>query len=106
MPGAISINGKIRGLSGFLLARLGISEDELRDAIAHASSEGDVAAWLRERSDPAAYPEINATLQRIRPKHADDEAYFRNEYADTLTLHPDLEFIIDIVDADDKRRFP
>src|SRR5579863_1375878 len=37
--GGYIINGKIRGLSGFLLARLGISEDELRDAVAHASSE-------------------------------------------------------------------
>ena len=104
-PGGYFINGTIRGISGFLLTRLGIGEEELREAIAQASNEGDVAVWLRERADPSQYPAINATLQRIRPKHSDDEAFFRNEYAETLVQHPDLEFIMDIVDADDKRRF-
>jgi hypothetical protein len=103
--GVYFINGQIKGISGYLLERLGIGESELRDAIARAASEDDVARWLREHSDAAQYPAINATLRRIKPKHAEDEAYFRKEYAATLSRRPDLEFIVDIIDADDERRF-
>ncbi|HET6275944.1 MAG TPA: DUF5069 domain-containing protein [Candidatus Cybelea sp.] len=99
--GGYFINGRIKGISGYLLERLGITESELRQAVARAGTEDDVAAWLRERVDPSEYPAINATLRRIRPKHAEDEAYFRRAYAATMARHPDLEFIIDIVDADD-----
>jgi len=103
--GGYFINGRIKGISGYLLERLGIDEEDLREAIARAATDDDVAAWLRRRSDRSQYPNINATLRRIRPKHAQDEAFFRNEYAETLRRHPDLEFIVDIVEADDRRRF-
>lgn len=105
-PGIYFINGKIRGISGYLLERLGVAEQALYDAVAACDTEDQVAAWLRERTDPSQYPAINETLRRIKPKHAEDEAWFRQEYAETLALHPELKFIIDIVDADDRRRFP
>jgi Domain of unknown function (DUF5069) len=104
-PGPYFINGGIKGISGYLLERLGIGEGDLLDAVARAASEDEVAAWLRERTDSSQYPAINATLKRIRPKHAEDEVYFRTEYEATLRQHPDLEFIVDIVDADDRRLF-
>jgi hypothetical protein len=104
-PGVYFINGRIMGISGYLLTRLGVQEDELREAIREAASEDDVAAWLRGRTDASQYPAINETLRRIRPKHAQDEVYFREEYATTLERHPELEFIVDIVDADDRRLF-
>ncbi len=104
-PGIYFINGKIKGISGYLLDRLGISEADLLESVRLAATEDDVAAWLRERTDASQYRAINATLRRIKPKHAEDEAYFRNEYAGTLEAHPELEFIVDIVDADDRRRF-
>jgi hypothetical protein len=104
-PGIYFINGKIKGISGYLLERLGISEADLLESVRLAPTEDDVAAWLRERTDASQYPAINATLRRIKPKHAEDEAYFRSEYAETMKEHPELEFIVDIVDADDRRRF-
>ncbi len=104
-PGVYFINGPIKGISGYLLDRLGVGEAELREAVAAAASEDDVAAWLRRHTDAAQYPAINATLRRIKPKHAEDETYFRSEYAATMAARPDLEFIIDIVDADDERIF-
>ncbi|MBV8067924.1 MAG: DUF5069 domain-containing protein [Candidatus Eremiobacteraeota bacterium] len=99
------INGLIKGISGYLLERLGIGEDELREAIRTAGSESDVAVWLREHTDGSQYPAINATLRRIKPKHAEDESLFREQYAQTLATRPELEFIIDVVDADDQRIF-
>jgi Domain of unknown function (DUF5069) len=104
-PGVYFINGRIKGISGYLLERLGIREDELFEAVAQATNDDAVAAWLRERTDASQYPAINATLRHIKPKHAEDEAYFRSEYAATVAERPELEFIIDIVDADDRRLF-
>jgi len=104
-PGVYFINGKIKGISGYLLERLGITEAELLESVRLAPTEDDVASWLRARTDASQYPAINATLRRVKPKHAEDEAYFRSEYAETMAAHPELEFLVDIVDADDRRRF-
>lgn len=104
-PGEYFINGPIKGISGYLLERLRIDESELLAKVAAAQSEDDVAAWIRTKTDAALYPEINATLARIKPKHAEDPAIFARLYAETIALHPDLEFIIDIIDADDRRLF-
>jgi hypothetical protein len=103
--GGYIINGQIKGISGYLLDRLGIAEADLRVVVARAASDDEVAEWLRERTDPSQYAAVNSTLRRIRPRHAQDEAFFRDEYAQTLRQHPELEFILDIVDADDRRRF-
>lgn len=105
-PGQYYINGPIKGISGYLLERLGISEAELRDAVRDATSEDDVAAWVREHTDATQYPAINATLRHIKPKHAEDGEWLRSEYAATIAAHPELEFIIDILVADDRRLYP
>jgi hypothetical protein len=104
-PGEYFINGAIPGMSGFLLDRLGISEEALREVVARAADEGEVAVWLREHTDPSLYPALNETLRRIRPKHAHDPEFFAQLYAPTLALHPELERIVDIIDADDQRVF-
>ncbi len=104
-PGEYFINGKIPGMSGFLLDRLGITEDVLREVVARAADERDVAAWLRENADTSQYPALNEAMRRSRPRHAQDPEYFAELYAITLALHPELERIIDIIDADDRRIF-
>ena len=104
--GGYFIDGtQMKGISGYRLERLGVTEAELRQAVREASDEAAVAAWLRERTDSTAYPAINETLRRIKPKHSENEALFRAEYIETLGEPPDLEFIVDIIDADDRRRF-
>ena len=104
-PGGYFINGLIQGLSGYLLERLGITEDDLRRTVAAAASEDDVAAWLRDHVDATQYSAINETIKRIKPKHAKDPEYFYGLYAATLAEHPELVHTIDIVDADDRRMF-
>ena len=104
-PGVYFINGKILGISGYLLRRLGVTEEQLRDAVAQAKDDTDVATWLRVHTDPSAYAEINETLRRLRPKHAEDEEYFRSIYAAVLAADPQLEYIMDIIEADDRRMF-
>ena len=104
-PGDYFINGKIPGLSQFLLDRLGVALDDFQAVVARATSEDEIAVWLREHTDTSAYPALNATLRRIKPKHAHDPEYFAEIYAHTLELHPELEHIVDIIDADDRRVF-
>ena len=105
-PGEYFISlGKIKGISAYLLERLGVSEGALAHAVATLERDDEVAAWLRERIDPGRYPAINETLRRIKPKHTEDQAFFCELYAETLALHPELELIVDIVDADDRRLF-
>ncbi len=105
-PGVYFINGKILGMSGYLLERLGIAQAELLEAVAAASNDEDIAAWLRSRTDVTRYGEIGATIRKIKPKHTADPAYFAELYSETIALHPELERIIDIVAADDRRMFP
>lgn len=104
-PGAYFISCHIKGISGYLLERLGVDERELRDAIRDAETDEDVARWLRERTDVSQYSAINQTLRRIKPIHSGDEPYLRAEYAETLSAQPHLEFVVDIIDADDRRMF-
>jgi hypothetical protein len=60
---------------------------------------------LHARTDTSQYEAINATLRRIKPKHAHDPAYFAELYAHTLASHPELETIVDIIEEDDRRIF-
>jgi hypothetical protein len=104
--GGYVIDAEIRGISGYLIRRLGIAEADLSEAVAAAKNDDDVASWLRERVDTSAYPAINKTLRRIAPHHTDDPEIFKREYAETMSAHPELETVVDVVDADDRRKYP
>ncbi len=104
-PGVYLINAQILGMSGYLLKRLGITEEALSARVAQAKDDTEVAAWLREHTDASQYPAINETMRRLRPKHAEDEAFFRDFYSEVLAADPQLEYILDIIEADDRRLF-
>lgn len=104
-PGVYFIDGPIRGLSRFLFQQLRIDDEELLEVISAASAEDDVAAWVRARTDAGRYPEINAMLRRIKPKHTDDPAVFASIYAETIAIHPELDTVLEIIEADDRRLF-
>jgi hypothetical protein len=103
--GSYFMNGQIQGMSGYLLERLGIVEADLLDVVITAADDDGVAAWLRSRTDASRYVEISETIRKIKPKHTADPAYFAEIYAETLALHPELERVIDIIQADDRRLF-
>ena len=103
--GEYIINAQVTGISGFLLERLGITEDELREAVAQASDDEAVAAWLRTRVDTSIYPKLNAMLPHIGIQHASDPEFVRNFYKETLAEHPHLTTLFEIIEADDRRMF-
>jgi Domain of unknown function (DUF5069) len=104
--GEYIINAQVTGISGFLLERLGITEDELREAVRREPNDEAVAAWLRTRVDTSLYPKLNAMLPRITIEHASDPEFVRNFYKETLAQNPHLTTMFDIIEADDRRMFP
>lgn len=105
-PGQYFINPvRVTGLSVFLLARLGITEEALLDVVTRAKDDEEVAAWLRENVDTSKYEKINKTIASIEPEHSEDPAIVRSIYADTLAADPSLTKIVDIIEADDRRSF-
>jgi len=75
-PGVYFLNGQIKGISGYLLERLGISQEDLFAVVRSAKDEAEIAQWLRERIDATQYPAINQTLRRIKPKHTQEPRIF------------------------------
>ena len=104
-PGVYLINAHIIGISGYLLHRLGVTEDAFRDAVASAQSDTDVATWLRSQTDVSQYPAINESLRKLRRKHVQDQEFFRGLYAEVLAADPQMEYIMDIIEADDRLMF-
>ena len=104
--GVYIINAHVAGISGFLLESLGVTEEDLREVVRRAPSDEAVAAWLRTQVDSSLYPKLNAMMARIETKHSRDPEFVHNYYKETLSEHPELVTLFDIIEADDRRMFP
>ncbi len=94
------------GFSAFVVRKIGVSMDEFRDVVARARDEREVEAWLAARVDAGAAPALNAkietfTASRMSP---DDQALIRERHP-VMAARPDLDAVIDILDADDELLF-
>ena len=49
-------------MSSYVLHKIGVKLDELRDVVARAAGENEVVEWLRARVDPAVAAQVNAKL--------------------------------------------
>jgi hypothetical protein len=104
LPGGNIGDYQITGFSSSLLNALGISEAVLRKVIAEARSDADVATWMREHSDPARYPEINAKLEaRTVGERLNDQEFLRR-YPSARNLPPETSRLDHLV-ADDAEAF-
>ena len=104
LPGGNLGSYQITGFSSRLLERLGIVESQLREAIAHARSDDEVAAWIRERSDPAKYSEINAGFERLTIGERLGDPEFVARYPVVKRLPPEASRL-DMLIADDQESF-
>ncbi|MBV8373321.1 MAG: DUF5069 domain-containing protein [Candidatus Eremiobacteraeota bacterium] len=101
LPGGNLGSYQIPGLSTRLLDALGISHDALREAVAHANSDEEIAAWVRAHSDPSDYSAINAALQRRTIADRLDDAAFVAKYPIARTLAPETPLVDFLVRDDD-----
>jgi len=93
-------------MSAYLLHKLRIDVDELRDVVARAAGEGDVEAWLRERVDPAAVESVNGKLLGSRIDAAPpDMLALIHERHPWLASRPDVVNAFEMLEADDARTF-
>jgi hypothetical protein len=105
LPGGSLGEYQITGFSSRLIEALGFPEGALREAIARADSDGDVADWIVRHSDPAKYAEINAALERPTVGERLGDAAFLARYPSARRLAPDASRL-DLLVADDNEAFP
>jgi hypothetical protein len=96
---------KIAGSSQRLLDFLGIDAEALREAVAAAESEKDVAQWLRERVPRDMYEKANAALTTRTIGMVDDPAELRSRYPIAKDLSDDTP-LYDLLELDDAATFP
>jgi uncharacterized protein DUF5069 len=103
LPGG-NLNGyRIDGISSRLLGWLGVNEDEMRQAVAAASNDEGVAAWLRERTDASQYAEFTDRMTKRTVDDVADKDRFRTLYP--WAEQTELRTIFDIIEEDDRRTF-
>ncbi len=95
-----------RGFSAYVIRRVGLDMDELRGVVAAARDEDEVAAWLRERLDPARVEETNRKLETftVARMSPEDQALLRRRHPVTAK-RPELNGLLDVLDADDADAF-
>jgi hypothetical protein len=103
-PGAY-INEE-RGFSAYVVRRLGLDMNELREAVADAADEPELVEWLAARVDPSAAPAINAKLETfvVERMTPDDQSLVRSRHP-VMAERPELSKVLDILDADDREAF-
>jgi hypothetical protein len=104
LPGGNLGQYQITGFSSSLLNRLGIVEGLLREAIAKAASDAEVADWIVQHSDPARYAEINASLEGPTVGERLDDPEFVRRYPVARRLTPESARL-DLLIADDEEAF-
>jgi hypothetical protein len=87
-----------------MLEAIGVSEDDFRDAVARASSDAEIAAWLRERVSGEKIEAFNAavTARRIEDRLSDET--WRKAYPHAVSMPPETP-LIDMLSQDDQLAF-
>ena len=76
LPGGVSGGYRVRGMSLRLLEWLGVEEDAIREAVAQAKTDDDVAAWLRGRVDTTKYSEFSRRMRERTTDDVDKEVFY------------------------------
>lgn len=105
LPGGNIGDYQITGFTSRLLNRLGIAEHQLRQAIARADSDREIADWIATHSDPSTYAEINAEFERLTVGERLTDAAFLERYPSARNLPPETSRL-DHLAADDAEAFP
>ena len=105
LPGGDLGPYKISGFSTRLMEALGIAEDDLREVVAAARDDAEIAAWVRAHSDPSAYPEFNAAMEALTLRERLEDPSFVANNPIVKNLTPDTKRF-DFLELDDAAMFP
>jgi hypothetical protein len=95
-----------RGASAFVVGRLGLNMDELREAVRTSRDEEELTEWLRPRLDPAVVDAANAKLQSLVKSRMKPDALAEfEERHPVLRERPELDNLLEILEAEDERLF-
>jgi hypothetical protein len=103
LPGGNLGAYKVPGFSTRMLEMIGVTEADLLEAVRSASSDADVAAWLRANADTKAYPRVNEHFERLTTESLSDPDDYHRRYP--LARRLGLTNHFDILDADDREGF-
>lgn len=104
LPGGNLGDYKVDGFSTQMLGSIGISEDDLRAEVMRASSDAQIAAWIREHTTPEKIAEFNVLIvQRQVKDRLNDEAW-RKKYPHGAAMPPETP-LIDMLSKDDELAF-
>jgi Domain of unknown function (DUF5069) len=104
LPGGNLGSYQVPGFSTQMLEALGITEDALRDEVRRASSDDEIAAWIRERTTPEKIAAFNEKIQERRVKHRLDDETWRKKYPRGAEMPPETP-LIDMLSKDDELAF-
>jgi hypothetical protein len=104
LPGGNIGEYQITGFSSSLILALDVAEATLRKAIAQAQSDAEIAAWIREHTNPERYPEINAKLAALTVGERLSDPQFIERYPIAKHLPPESSRL-DLLSADDEETF-
>lgn len=100
LPGGNLGGYKVPGFSTRMLEMIGVSEADLLGAVRSASSDADVAAWLRAHADTSAYPRVNEHFERLTTEGLADPEDYHRRYPIARRLG--LTNLFDVLEADDR----
>lgn len=93
----------LRGFTTHMLEHLGISEDAFVAAVASATSDDDVVAFVRANTTPEKIAAWNAFVSARQPRNGDRVSAL--EIYPWLNERPDLILGLDVLEEDDVRYF-
>ena len=95
---------KPRGMSAFLLKRVGVDLEAMQAAVAAAATESDVLAWFAERADLSDVDGLSAKLETLSLDRLPEEEQGMVYRAHPgLAERPELTAFFDIFEFDDAR---
>jgi len=104
LPGGNPGVYRMAGFSESMLEKIGVTEDDLREAVVNAKRDDDVAQWLREHADTSKYEEFTQFLTKRSIDDVTDKAAFMERYP-ILKSRPDIYYLADMLEADDEEMF-
>ncbi len=92
------------GFSTQMLEAIGVSEDDFRTEVARASSDAEIAAWLRDRVNVEKIDAFNAAITQRRIEHRLSDEVWRKKYPHGVAMAPETP-LIDFLAKDDELAF-